>query len=67
MVSCPILKSNLVILSANVFHIGMGCQIGKKAGTGHFGWVKLPSFMVSFLRKNLFVERLASTVDGSAY
>uniref|UniRef100_A0A093UXT5 Apoptosis-inducing factor 2 n=1 Tax=Talaromyces marneffei PM1 TaxID=1077442 RepID=A0A093UXT5_TALMA len=46
---------------------GMGCQIGKKAGTGHLGWVKLPSFMVSFLRKNLFVERLASTVDGSAY
>ncbi|KUL81779.1 hypothetical protein ZTR_10610 [Talaromyces verruculosus] len=46
---------------------GMGCQIGKKAGTGHLGWVKLPSFIVSFLRKNLFVEKLASTVDGSAY
>ena len=56
-----------MILSADVVNLGMGCQIGKTAGTGHLGWVKLPSFIVSFLRKNLFVERLASTVDGSAY
>ncbi|KAI8625188.1 hypothetical protein F5Y19DRAFT_274788 [Xylariaceae sp. FL1651] len=43
----------------------MGLQIGKKAGTGHFGNFKLPSFLVSTLRKSLFIERLAKTVDGS--
>lgn len=56
-----------MILVADAFDIAMGCQIGKKAGTGHLGWVKLPSFIVTFLRKNLGVERLASAVDGSAY
>lgn len=52
---------------ADTFNTAMGCQIGRKTGTGHLGWVKMPSFLVQFLRKNLFVERLASAVDGSAY
>ncbi|EED19083.1 disulfide oxidoreductase, putative [Talaromyces stipitatus ATCC 10500] len=46
---------------------GMGCQIGRKTGTGQLGWVKLPSFLIHFLRKHLFVERLEPTVDGSVY
>lgn len=44
----------------------MGLQIGKKAGTGFIGGWKLPSFLVVKLRKTLFVERLGSTIDGSA-
>ncbi|KFY48987.1 hypothetical protein V495_00846 [Pseudogymnoascus sp. VKM F-4514 (FW-929)] len=45
----------------------MGLQIGKKSGTGHFGWFKIPSFLIVYLRKTLFVERLATTVDGSQF
>ncbi|KAH8699088.1 putative apoptosis-inducing factor [Talaromyces proteolyticus] len=45
----------------------MGVQIGKKAGTGHFNTMKLPGFVVTMLRKNLFTERLPSMVDGSAF
>ncbi|KFY44494.1 hypothetical protein V494_01451 [Pseudogymnoascus sp. VKM F-4513 (FW-928)] len=45
----------------------MGFQIGKKSGTGHFGWFRIPTFVVVYLRKNLFVERLATTVDGSQF
>ncbi|KAI1323296.1 hypothetical protein F5Y16DRAFT_412739 [Xylariaceae sp. FL0255] len=43
----------------------MGLQIGKKTGTGHMGNFKIPSFLVHFLRKTLFVENLPKTVDGS--
>lgn len=43
----------------------MGLQIGKNAGTGHFGNFKLPSFLVKSIRKTLFVENLPKTVDGS--
>ncbi|KAF2692226.1 FAD/NAD(P)-binding domain-containing protein [Lentithecium fluviatile CBS 122367] len=43
----------------------MGIHIGKKSGTGHFGNVKVPSFLVSMIRKTLFIENLSRTVDGS--
>ncbi|KAK9427249.1 hypothetical protein V1505DRAFT_334675 [Lipomyces doorenjongii] len=46
---------------------GMGLQIGRKAGTGHLGSIKLPGFLVSMLRKNLFVDNLPTTVNGSAF
>ncbi|KUJ13614.1 FAD/NAD(P)-binding domain-containing protein [Mollisia scopiformis] len=46
---------------------GMGLTVGRKAGTGHLGNVKLPGFLVHFLRKNLFIDKLAPTVSGSAY
>ncbi|KFY94385.1 hypothetical protein V500_03284 [Pseudogymnoascus sp. VKM F-4518 (FW-2643)] len=45
----------------------MGFQIGRQSGTGHFGWFIMPTFVVVYLRKTLFVERLASTVDGSMF
>jgi hypothetical protein len=45
----------------------MGVQIGKNAGTGHYGSVKLPSFLIRRVRKTLFVERMAPTVTGSLY
>jgi len=45
----------------------MGFQIGKKAGTGHLGNWKIPSFLIVFLRKSLFIEKLASTVNGSQF
>ncbi|KAG0650373.1 Oxidoreductase ptaL [Hyphodiscus hymeniophilus] len=46
---------------------GMGVLVGKKAGTGHLGSIKLPGFMVHLLRKSYFVSNVPSTVDGSAY
>jgi len=46
--------------------LGMGLLVGKKAGTGHLGSVKLPGFLVTMLRKNLFVDKLGPTVTGSA-
>ncbi|KAH9904156.1 hypothetical protein F4778DRAFT_734218 [Xylariomycetidae sp. FL2044] len=45
----------------------MGLQIGKKQGTGHYGNMKLPSFLVSMLRKTLFIERAPTVVDGSKF
>jgi hypothetical protein len=44
----------------------LAVQIGKKAGTGHAGSMKLPSFMVAYVRKTLFVENGPKTVDGTA-
>lgn len=50
------------------FPAGMiGVQIGKKSGTGHFGNMRLPSFIVSMLRKSLFIDNLPRTVDGSIF
>ncbi|KAE9364424.1 putative apoptosis-inducing factor [Stipitochalara longipes BDJ] len=46
---------------------GMGLLVGKKAGTGHLGSVKLPGFLVTLLRKNLFLDNLGPTVTGSAF
>ena len=45
----------------------MGLQLGKKAGTGHFGSMRIPSFVIVWARKNLFVEKLGPTVDGSLF
>jgi hypothetical protein len=39
---------------------------GKKTGTGHFGSIKLPSFMVNMVKgKTYFTQNLLSTVNGS--
>ncbi|KAK9366156.1 hypothetical protein V1509DRAFT_630693 [Lipomyces kononenkoae] len=46
---------------------GMGVQIGRKAGTGYLGSIKLPGFLVSMLRKNLFIDNMGPTVTGSAF
>lgn len=45
----------------------MGLQVGKKAGTGHYGAWKIPSFIIVFARKNLFIDNLGTTVDGSQF
>lgn len=45
----------------------MGLQIGKKAGTGQWGNWKLPTFLIVFARKGLFVERMAPMLDGTAF
>ncbi|CAM1509907.1 Fc.00g002420.m01.CDS01 [Cosmosporella sp. VM-42] len=43
----------------------MGLQIGKTAGTGHYGNFKIPSFIVIWARKNLFMDTMGPTVNGS--
>jgi apoptosis-inducing factor 2 len=63
-------KRSISILSvpvADILTAPKGLQIGKKAGTGHVGNWKLPSFLVVFMRKTLFTDRLASTVNGSMF
>jgi hypothetical protein len=41
---------------------------GRKTGTGHFGSMKLPSFMVNMVKgKTYFTQKLVATVDGSAF
>jgi len=45
----------------------MGLQIGKKAGTGHFGNFKIPSFIIVKARKTLFVENMGPTVNGALF
>ncbi|KAH6884438.1 hypothetical protein B0T10DRAFT_579041 [Thelonectria olida] len=54
-------------VSYNPWAFGMGLQIGKKAGTGHFGSWRIPGFIIIFARKNLFIDKLAPTVDGSLF
>ncbi|RDW73543.1 hypothetical protein BP6252_07450 [Coleophoma cylindrospora] len=45
----------------------IGLQIGKKAGVGHFGGMRIPGFIVTMIRKSLFVERLVTMGDGSEF
>jgi apoptosis-inducing factor 2 len=45
----------------------MGLQIGKKAGTGHYGSIRIPSFLIVWVRKTLLVEKLGPMVDGSLF
>ncbi|KAH8668652.1 putative apoptosis-inducing factor [Xylariales sp. PMI_506] len=45
----------------------MGVRIGNRTGTGFLGRFKLPSFMVTMLRKTLFMDWLPKTVDGSMF
>ncbi|KAJ9611723.1 hypothetical protein H2200_004907 [Cladophialophora chaetospira] len=45
----------------------MGMQIGRKAGTGHYGNTRLPGFLFVWARKTLFIENLKGTVDGSLF
>lgn len=45
----------------------LAVPVGKKAGTGHMGSMKLPSFVVNMVKgKTLFTEKLTPTVNGSA-
>lgn len=45
----------------------MGLQIGPEMGTGHYGNVRLPGFLIVYIRKELFVPRLKKMVDGSEF
>jgi len=45
----------------------MGLQIGRKVGIGHFGNMRIPGFVIIRVRKNLFMENLGPTVDGSLF
>jgi hypothetical protein len=47
--------------------VGMGLQIGRKTGTGQIGFIRLPGFLIHFLRRNLFLERVPSFIDGSEF
>lgn len=45
----------------------LAVPLGRKAGTGHMGSMKLPSFMVHFVKgKTYFTEKLGPTIDGSS-
>jgi hypothetical protein len=46
----------------------MAVPIGRKAGTGHLGNMRLFSFLVVMAKgKTLFTQNLAPTVDGSMF
>jgi hypothetical protein len=45
----------------------IGLQIGPNAGTGYYGTWRLPSFLVVYMRKTLFLEKLKGTVNGSVF
>ncbi|KAK9238079.1 hypothetical protein V1525DRAFT_387804 [Lipomyces kononenkoae] len=68
------LAKNIILILSNKTPLpykqgirGMGVQIGRKAATGHMGNMKLPGFLVNMLRKNLFMDKLGPTVNGSAF
>ncbi|KAF7561488.1 hypothetical protein G7046_g2666 [Stylonectria norvegica] len=43
----------------------MGFQIGRTAGTGHYGNWKMPTFLVVRARKNLFIQNMGPTINGT--
>ncbi|TVY81370.1 Oxidoreductase ptaL [Lachnellula suecica] len=46
----------------------LAVPVGRKAGTGHMGSMKLPSFMVNMVKgKTLFMDKLSPLVSGSAF
>jgi len=46
----------------------LAVPVGRKAGTGHMGNMKLPSFMVNMVKgKNLFLDKLPNIVSGAAF
>ncbi|KAF7934396.1 uncharacterized protein EAE98_000892 [Botrytis deweyae] len=46
----------------------LAVPVGKKAGTGHMGGMKFPSFVVNMVKgKTLFTEKLTPMVNGSAF
>jgi apoptosis-inducing factor 2 len=45
----------------------IGLSIGRKAGTGHYGTMRIPSFVIVMARKNLFIDNMGPTVDGSLF
>ncbi|KUJ06579.1 nucleotide-binding domain-containing protein [Mollisia scopiformis] len=56
----PVLKYK--VATSRIF----GFQVGKKAGTAHYGnWVQMPGFVIVRVRKNLFLEKFVGLLDGS--
>ncbi len=46
----------------------LAVPVGRKAGTGHMGNMKLPSFVVNMVKgKALFTEKMPSLINGSAF
>lgn len=46
----------------------LAVPVGRKAGTGHMGGMKLPSFMVNMVKgKNLFMDKMPGMISGSAF
>jgi apoptosis-inducing factor 2 len=44
-----------------------GIQIGRKAGMGHFGTWIIPSFVIVYVRRNIFMEKMQGILDGSGF
>jgi len=44
-----------------------GLQIGKYTATGHYGNTRIPSFIVAYMRKNLFTHMLKGIADGTSF
>ncbi|CAG8950978.1 hypothetical protein HYFRA_00006375 [Hymenoscyphus fraxineus] len=45
----------------------LGFQVGREMGTGHVAGWRLPSFLVSYIKKTLLVEKLPGLVHGTEY
>lgn len=43
----------------------IGFQVGRKMGTGHVSGWRLPSFLISYMKKTLLVEKLPGLVHGT--
>jgi hypothetical protein len=41
-----------------------GIQIGRKKGIGAFGTWTMPSFLIVYVRRMLFMDRMAGILDG---
>jgi NADH dehydrogenase FAD-containing subunit len=45
----------------------MGLSVGQNAGAGHWGNFQIPTFLIKYMRKTLFLENMGKTVDGTMF
>ncbi|KAE9365023.1 FAD/NAD(P)-binding domain-containing protein [Stipitochalara longipes BDJ] len=50
-----------------ITHRITGIQIGRKKGIGHFGTWIIPSFVIVYVRRMLFMEKMGAMLDGSGF
>ncbi|PMD57853.1 FAD/NAD(P)-binding domain-containing protein [Hyaloscypha bicolor E] len=50
-----------------ISHRITGMQIGRNKGIGHFGSWIIPSFVIVYVRRMLFMEKMGAWLDGSEF
>lgn len=63
----PVLVTLTSILADTLTTGLLGFSLGRKTGAGAFGSFKIPSFVLSWARKELFTQNMDATVSGTLF